>query len=502
MNKHLILLSLSMLLWSGITAQTIPSSSYQETPGEKAAREKIERKIALKKAALERGIKSRTLYFDFNNPVPIENQFFPANKVITLQLLNVNPFLYEVSINDTLITFPNQKPPLFTELFAMPTLNKVQDVQPNTMNSNAYMWAEILKVKSIPEQEADQDSLMKKFIHKYSTLEDSTKKVLSLGDLLTELDKIVVKCNLDLEESKRLAQTYILSKHINGIDESAFPVGLQSAIDNMIASNLEAATDFIKEGEQLKGNYLISANEVSAIKELIDNAVKLKEKLVKISEVNLGQRIAESYDHVFSSRINPFKTASAGYGADQLLFKIKVKKLKEVNCPKPITSFDVKANIVGGVKIDFSAGPVLNFGRNKFFDQSYRKEPFYIGNRLTDSISIEKNNNNNQAMFSMGAFLHAYTRVSGYLNAGLVVGGSLGTDQRFYTHFGGSLIIGKSDRLILSGGLSIAKSDMLSSRYDEKQLLKTAIAPEIIPIEKVTRVGGFFSLTWNLNMIP
>lgn len=467
----------------------------------------------------------KTIIVDFNNPVLPEVQTIKAKQSLVLKIININPYLYDVSFNDTLIVYPNQKPDSFDALFKMPALTDVPKTAASTGNPPAKTaaspkWSE--KVTKAKAEEKKQDQAITDYLKDYNGSELAVKALLKIGSVSTELDKLIDNCYLDSTELKDKSDAYIMS-FFGDLDPNSIPVGIVPSLDTKFDQAQAGLTTNIATGEQLKKKYqaiLTSANntmrlseyrtiettvndKIALIDKALDNGKKLNDKLKEFKDAKVGEKITESYTKVMTSRITKSISTYANYGTDELTIKVTVKKKKDVVCKNEITNFKVNAIVLGGVKIDFSTGAAFNFGNKKFFDQTYRADPYLKpGNVATDSITIVRNRNNNVLIPSLGVFLNAYTRVFNNLNVGGIFGASVGSDQRLYTHLGVSVIMGKSDRFIISGGLSEAKANVLDGKYNEGQLIKKADAPQIIPTVTAIRLGAFLSVTWNLKLIP
>ncbi len=459
------------------------------------------------------------------------HQIVPG-QTIELVLKNINPYVYDISIKDSLITYKTEVPPLFAQAFKLPDLSAVPPVTPTTVPKKAPTpagtesfksgartidWVHTLKTK-----EAALDAELKKFVDGYKQHETTTGSVLSYSSIADDLAQLLKDCYSTPRELTEKADNFILAR-IKTLTPGTLPLGIQTAVAKESASVKKQIDDYLTEGNDLrkklsaiateartvsitKDQYLLLETalqgKIASVDKLLENARKLNEKLSDFDKAKVGTAIETNYTKVKTSRIEKTFFQTTKYSTDEVLLDVTVKKKQDVVCLKEVNNFPVKAIVKGGVKIDFSTGFVFNMSQKKFFDQSFRYDSVYRSSGLiADSVSIRRNTNNNVVMPSLGAFLHVYTRTPKDINFGGMVGASLGTDQRAYTHFGACLLIGKSDRLIIGGGISVAKAKMLSGSYYEGQIIRRPLAPTEIPREDVTRIGGFASITWNLNII-
>ena len=148
------------------------------------------------------------------------------------------------------------------------------------------------------------------------------------------------------------------------------------------------------------------------------------------------------------------------------------------------------------MKIDFSAGAMINGGNGDFIGNEY--ENFETDD--TNSI-IRIKDGGSRALLSIGAFMHIYDR--GARNVKLAFSPGISTNEDFdglIYHLGGSLIFGKKDRLIFTTGLSMKSSKILDKNYSVGEEYETSSLPETPSTIKVfPRLGYFFSLSYNLT---
>lgn len=456
----------------------------------------------------------KTIIYNFMNPELPRVQTIKAKQQFEIKLINVNPYLYDVKIDDSTVVYPNQKPSGFDGIFTMPALKEVAASAPPLDSAQKQASS-----PSVNTQKQLQIDAINKFLNGYQDLIQPAEEILRYPQVIAELERLVFNCTMTAVEVKTAAKDH-LRKKLN-IDTAARNIAIASFVSLNIENIKKRISTFRDEGEKLKAGF---EKELTGVKGLnpyktiqadivkknavidapLDNMKTMLEKINQLEQANIGGKMADSYDRVLSSRIQIVHAVTPNFNADEVILRVKVTKTKEVSCPNQVSSFNAEALVVGGVKIDFSTGLVLNVGNKGFFDQTYRKAPYYTANNQlsTDSITITRNRNNNQVIPSLGVFMNIYSRISTNLNAGAILGASVGTDQRLYYHLGGSAIVGKSSRWILSGGMSIAKANILNGQYQNHQVLRAAEFPADIPVENAFRIGGFFSLSYNLNLIP
>jgi hypothetical protein len=466
-------------------------------------------------------IPNKKVSFDFSNPVYPPVITIKPKQAIEITLQNVNPYLYEISIKDSLIVHQIEQPTLFGQIFKLLELNTTPTEAPA---SNPKV-AGALPRDNTPAKIAKEDenilaAELKTFVSKYSGEELAITDVLIHSKIAVDLEKLLQDCYSTLPQLKTLADNYIQDKLT--MAAGTIPIGIQTEIERISTSARRNMEQYIATGEELKKKHQAILDQASsnmtlteyrsiekdikekifAIDKILDNSKKLLAKLTEFDEAKVGTTIEENYKKVMTSRIEKSIVVPTLYRTDEANINIEVKKKKEIYCSKEISKIPLSAVVKGGVKIDFSTGLVLNIGNNSFFDQKYYYDSVYRNDKsIADSVTIKRNRNNNQVIPSIGAFFHVYSRFLSPINIGGMVGASLGSDQRAYFHLGSCLLIGKSDRLIIGGGISIANGETLDGKYEENQIIKRGLAPTSIPNETATRIGGYVSVSWNLNLI-
>lgn len=143
--------------------------------------------------------------------------------------------------------------------------------------------------------------------------------------------------------------------------------------------------------------------------------------------------------------------------------------------------------IKGGWKLDFSSG----------ITGLAMPEQSYIMVAVPDTqlvtLKVEKSDKLN---FGLSALLHAHYRSAGYFTGGVSVGVAVGQDQGTRYLVGGSLFIGRKERMVATAGIAFGKVNKLSNSQtvDTQYPLGTAV-------ETVSRyrVGGFLGISYNLG---
>ncbi len=148
----------------------------------------------------------------------------------------------------------------------------------------------------------------------------------------------------------------------------------------------------------------------------------------------------------------------------------------------------------GGLRFDVSAGLMFNMNLN---DRSYYYDS--SGFASDTSIIVRAKNRNSYIPF-VGTQLNIYANKPwrAPFSPGLSIGVS--TDLKGLRYYlGGCMVIGNQDRIVFSGGLAGGQVNVLSGRYDTNKAYLTSSLPDVPLIEQAFRLGGFFSITYNLS---
>jgi hypothetical protein len=151
-------------------------------------------------------------------------------------------------------------------------------------------------------------------------------------------------------------------------------------------------------------------------------------------------------------------------------------------------------DIVGGVKIDVSAGLFYHFD---LYDDVYR----FV--KDTDSTTlIIKDNNDNQFIPSLGALFNIYKRSNKDVKLALNFGAGTNIENLFY-YFGASILLGKSERIGINGGLVGGTVKRISNEYKDVEVINTAIEdlPKDVPmqLDDPFQMGYFIGISYNLS---
>ena len=170
-------------------------------------------------------------------------------------------------------------------------------------------------------------------------------------------------------------------------------------------------------------------------------------------------------------------------------------------------------NNKGGFKLDFSSGlysTTLKDYRYTTRSTSVNDTTFFVDDyfNTTDSILGISSRDENQIIredegsFSIGVavYSHFYWRTSRKVNVSLTLGFGVNNDALTNYMLGGSLLLGKEQRLAVSGGAAFGQVERLASGLEIGQNFQVPNnQPDAIPTRKEWNVSWFVGITYNFG---
>lgn len=234
------------------------------------------------------------------------------------------------------------------------------------------------------------------------------------------------------------------------------------------------------------------------LKKTVSKAIEIADEIEKFQLENKAEAIVTNYRLInetnFAYTMDEFEVKK-----DEVQLNISVVANKLLPCEgfdKLI--IDKTFPTVGGMKVDFSTGVFFNFGGEDFLGRELRYQKLDAEN-----TSIESVDGGNRTLLSVGALMHIYRRSGRNVNWALSPGLSTTTSfDGLNLHLGGSLLVGKKNRLVLTAGWTLRETQILDRRYSYNVSYKQADLPETPPSIKVFPIsGGFVALTYNWTVL-
>lgn len=247
---------------------------------------------------------------------------------------------------------------------------------------------------------------------------------------------------------------------------------------------------FYINSSDLKNNPRGEAVLASVLKETERMKAQAAEYDRIVNEINLPKKLnqVEKINRVFQDPVNFEYTSAPIQGLEDFLeFNVEIKSRKNsdelyVNEEKEFRYFEF---LKGGIRLDFSAGAVFNFGTQN-----------YVYNIDNNKIVEESKN---QFMPDLGVFFHSSFRENGNSAFGFTLGTSLNlaTFDINSIYAGTSLLLGKKDKFIFTVGPAFRSVEQLKKNLSVGSTT-SATDPQELMIKNF-RIGGFFAISYNLT---
>lgn len=500
-----------------------------------------------------------TAYAQSPDTIRIDYLHLPQSKIkrkakhgslIVLEIVNINKSRYNIQVNSTSTNFFLQQPDILKKLDGSAVnLNTTEDPKPTGGGSSFAFDDGGLRLKAqfqgaLTPFKASFKKINDKLDNYWKSLEDFTKAVevlqhslLYKNELTTVKDACdgtypkaeqdllsattaFVNANKIKDETAATSKDLLLAQVTNIIDhytkiastEKTHLEQLQKDIEEEAPSFKEASDRLMAGLQPLKkkakpDDFTVDSTILEkAIRRTFDRVEAMQSNKATVTKAGdlvdnyilLDQKtlIVNSYKMITPVNYTIRHTAIAD--KDELKFDIKIDPKENTICADPGLQTPVIVKTYGGFKLDFSTGFFMNFGSNNFFDQSYRLDSI-AGD--PDHATITRNDNRNKVIPSLGALMHAYYRAGWYIQPALAIGVSLstGSSTKFNYHFGVSFAAGREQRIVASFGWTLTQATLLSSKYQEGQVVARSVMGTTVETESFHRWGNFLALTYNLT---
>lgn len=400
-------------------------------------------------------------------------------QMVALQLQNINTILYKVEISAGQIVYPTNMPVELATLFRI-----TQESTANLEKAKNEAGAAVENMKAL-ESVTKDTALQKALPGIIEKCEDYVKKT---GEVIEIFNK--VKANM----------TVFLSGMRPAISQTDFQNAL-SGLESLVTSGNRRICDeyctLYNEVEALYENALLP-NLASKEKKRVEDAL---EKIEEAHEVIEGRNISGLLDEIetlnkaaddpknFTITSTPIQMEG-----DAVEFKIK-QTPKDPKVASEITWAPLTVPVKGGWKTDFSVGPAFSFGKESL------DEKYYLENLSDTTAALRGNDNNNSIRPGLAAMMHFYPRTGRYDAYGFMFGVGAGfqsiDDVNLSFFGGGSILLGKERKVILSGGISYLRLDRLKTPQYEKDAVYPVKPIDLDDVtEKVFRPSFFLSISY------
>lgn len=389
--------------------------------------------------------------------------------LVSFEVKNINPFMYDVTINQKSMGYPVEKP--LPARYAFKGADLIDTVfQPGTLNVDIAG-----SVNRVP-------------ISRYRTLYSIFRsRYATFYSFLT------------FDEFLRIALRQAF------VDEQKLKESLANHLSDVAGhTTLYTRSDFIHKGDELFDNLTKSYNDLASEYQFLDSLSKGELRDVNISARRAYDEIANKgtwamrigatadlYDAVLNTpfSFSSFKTQVTG-GGDEMRFQINGRSkpggdpVESLNA-RPF-DLDYVVKVRGGWRIDFSAGLFASSLVNNVYS-------------VRDSAGFKSiiQNDGDAVNYGPGALMHFYHK-------SFPVGGNLGlmlnNASRIQYTVGGSVLLGDNQRLCLNGGLTFGNVTTLAAGYTlNEKLTGTNASISAIPTVDRLKLGWFGGISYNFT---
>ncbi|WP_130735917.1 hypothetical protein [Flavobacterium sp. J27] len=358
---------------------------------------------------------------------------------------------------------------------------------------------------------------IKKLEGKINTLEGKSRTITKTFYVLKEhyttiLNQYLVLKNIETEYQnfKQLALNPLLNHqtYLKKADEDTFFIKklndyngsvkrfneLVNSFNNDFYAAMHDLPNTFNDIDYIRYTFQQIKDEVDKIKNNAD-VLDLNTKILKVKAIDAVLRNPKAYE-ILSAPIQPFE--------DYVTFDVNLKhrdsnKLSEYDDNREFTYMEYTR---GGVRFDFSTGVVFNFGGNNT-DYEIKNTTIIENNIEVDKKEIVLTNKNDYTPMLAGMF-HTSFRNNGILSFGLTLGASINVETfELNSLFPGvSILIGKKQKLIITGGPAFRQVNVLKNRYKDKTYYDidelTEVSNEDLTAKQF-KIGAFVGITYNLT---
>jgi hypothetical protein len=332
---------------------------------------------------------------------------------------------------------------------------------------------ELEKLKHNPNLKTDQiKKLANEYLQKVFNVDDIKEIDLSYVLERSDMEQVMKKHLSNLNSKKQLYKN-----QIEKLDVINLKLGLLGVKDNSSSELTSKIRDtHLKSKEILK---LVENDEVT-VQELLNSN--------RENDVSYLADLRYEYEAIMSNDFShTFRTMASG---DYVSFEILLKeKIPGEGVSSIIHKAPIEVPVSGNFKINASLG--LSFGA---FGKAV--EDYYI--RDSQIFADEKN----EVIPMITSFVHFYsqsvgnTSVGGSIGIGIPITGG-GNISSLSFLLGPSLVIGKSSRVVISGGLMVGQVERLAQGFEIGDGFISQA--DLVPTKEQYELGYYLGLSYNIG---
>ncbi|RZJ65129.1 MAG: hypothetical protein EOO50_14915 [Flavobacterium sp.] len=409
------------------------------------------------------------------------------NGMVTFKIKNINTFRYRVEIVTNNVDYVTEMSDELRVVFRQGTSDATKV---NAAAEQIKETTNLMKLQAEKSTSAEFKSAMDELANACEKYSDAVNEIAKLEMHRMSLINMAARN----KKKEQLPEDYVwgeLKKKYEAFVDTYADASAKYAAAKALVDKAKADSNVKKS--------LISNDIVENAYEEVEEAHKSinKTNVLKLLEDVYNLQNSLKSDDTFSVTSGPVYVN----GSDFIAFTITITPTPAADYSpnEPTIVLNGEIPVKRGLKVDFSVGPVFSFGSGA------KDERYYLQDSETEGSSVLlKRDNGDVFTPGLAAMMHIYQRTSN----GVAVGGMFGVgagfqsmeeaNASFYT--GISLVMGKSQKVMINGGVSFFGVDRLKNKQFvvEEEYVTDNIDLSTIT-EKVLKTSFFLSLSYNIS---
>ncbi|MEM9685969.1 MAG: hypothetical protein AAF934_03505 [Bacteroidota bacterium] len=298
------------------------------------------------------------------------------------------------------------------------------------------------------------------------------------------------KNSLEIDDFKKVIE----KEQLKRTDEMK---DLHSKIENylldVVAEDHLNRVDFVAKRKALKSRYDTIVSAVNSINELSGDDCTKQRKAFE----EAATKVKTVLTKMFSLKLDHYLLPIDVGGKNIDVVRITVKRYNKSEENQASDEHTYTIWVKGGFKIDVSAGIFAT----SLVDRDYFTTDTVINeDGIDQTYQLIHEKNTGDYAYGFGTMLNTTFRTGTWIRPTVNFGAIFNQDQKFQLLFGGGIIIGKEERIVLHGGLAMGSVTTLLDRYRADGTTPYSLSTDDnIPTVEKFSFGHFFGITYNFG---
>lgn len=449
-----------------------------------------------------------------------------VHKFTVFQITDINKFLYKVEIKGSVFELETPVPTELQTLFRLNREELEKTVENKKAEEGAALIPEALEpmkgiqaevTKTLATKEKTREKLSPATAD--SVVERTDAEIERLRAVAKDLDHLIKVCREYAALADKVAHHILTLKSARSELVSVAQMdkpkeAIMAKVDKIGEPSPSVKRDYLEmkrayreaevwyhKVEAYKTDNVLQKAQLKAVETSLEKIEEADEMIDETSLIALFTDV----DYLFTElkNENNYNVVSPPVQMDGDLVRYAVKIIpastRTLGAHKNPMEFAFEVPTRGGLKVDFSVGPAVSFGDNA------KDQKFYWEESATQTAAtLCQRANNNAVTPSIGALMHAYSRTGKYSGFGGMfgIGAGFQSQESINANFfaGLSYVMGKKQKLMISGGVSYLRVDRLKenefvvgNQYETGKVKLSDVT------EKVYKPSPFLSVSYNLS---